>query len=133
MLSRTTTSCRSPEAGFGEGNVFRYRIILAIAFPGREGSKRSGPPVGFAMLRIVTNVTDGHIDRAIGFIQLFAAGLCLDGFDQAQKLLGMGWTPFGAFPTTIQPRNSEINWLGGRPDTLEKGSANRWNSRCASE
>ena len=37
------------EAGFGEGNKFRNRIILAIAFPDRECGKRCSPPIDFTM------------------------------------------------------------------------------------
>ena len=89
------------EAGFGEGDVFGDRIILAVAFPGCKGGKRCAPAVGFAMLGIVAHIADGHIDRAIGLIQLIAAGLCLDGFDQPQKLRGMGWASLRVLLTTL--------------------------------
>ena len=63
------------EAGFSEGNIFRNGVILAIAFPGRKGGKRCAPTVSFAVLGIVTDVADRHIDRAISFVQLIAARL----------------------------------------------------------
>jgi len=54
------------------------------------------------MLRKISDVTDGHIDGAIDLVELIAAGLRLDSFDQAEELRGMEWAPRSALPATIQ-------------------------------
>ena len=65
------------KTGLGEGDIFGDRIILAIAFSGRKGDKWCTPAIGLAVLGKVADIADGHIDRAIGFIQLIAAGIRL--------------------------------------------------------
>ena len=42
------------ETGFGEGDVFGNRIILAVAFSGCEGRKRRTPPVAFTKSKLLT-------------------------------------------------------------------------------
>jgi len=55
-------------------DIFRDRIVFAIAFGGRKGSKRRAPAVGFTVLGKIAEVVDRRIDRTIGIVQLRAAG-----------------------------------------------------------
>ena len=55
-------------------DIFRDRIVFAIAFRGRKCSKRRAPAVGFTVLGKIADVADRRIDRTIGLVKLRAAG-----------------------------------------------------------